>query len=182
MTRAPSLSFALFLALALGACASFDGRGLTIGQSGTADVERTMGAPAERRQVGNETWLYYPRQPYGRKTFVARLGADGRLLGLEQRLTDENVAKIVLNTTRAEQVRDLFGPPWSAGHYARLDRNIWTWHMRRFGDPGIPVQLNVQMSPDGVVREVVILDESETERFGGLAFAPGIGVGFGFGF
>ena len=182
MKKLFSLVLTLFFALLLGACASFDGRGLTIGQSSAADVERVMGAPAERRQVGGETWLYYPRQPFGRKTFVARLGADGRLLGLEQRLTDENVARIVPNTTRAEQVRDLFGPPWSAGHYARLDRNIWTWHMRRFGDPGIPVQLNVQMSPDGVVREVVILDESEADRTGGIAFAPGGGVGLGLGF
>jgi hypothetical protein len=125
-----------------------------------------MGVPAERRQVGGETWLYYPRQPFGRKTFVARLGADGRLVGIEQRLTDEYVAQIVPNATRGEQVRDLFGPPYQSSRFARLDRNVWTWHMRRFGDPGIPVQLNVQMSPDGVVREVVILDESDSVRDG----------------
>jgi len=119
-----------------------------------------MGAPAEKRQVAGETWSYYSRQPFGRKTFVARVGSDGRLVALEQRLTDENVAKIVPNTTRAAQVRELLGPPWAAGRYARLDRDVWTWHMRRFGEPGIPVQLNVQMSSDGVVREVFILDES----------------------
>ncbi|HEY9531629.1 MAG TPA: hypothetical protein VIQ55_09570, partial [Burkholderiales bacterium] len=105
-------------------------------------------------------------QPFGRKTFVARLGADGRLVGIEQRLTDEYVAQIVPNATRGEQVRDLFGPPYQSSRFARLDRNVWTWHMRRFGDPGIPVQLNVQMSPDGVVREVVILDESDSVRDG----------------
>lgn len=167
---------ALCLALAVAACATFDGRGLQPGQAGAAEVERVMGAPAEKRQVAGETWYYYPRQPFGRKTFVARLGSDGRLVAIEQRLTDENVAKIVPNTTRAEQVREVLGPPWSAGHYARLDRNVWTWHMRRFGDPGIPVQLNVQMSPDGVVREVYIIDESDSDR-------PGIaGLGFGIGF
>ena len=141
-----------------------------------------MGTPAERRPMaGSETWFYYPRQPYGRVTYVARLSADGRLVALEQRLTDENVARIVPNTTRAEQVRDLFGPPWSAGHYARLDRNIWTWHMRRFGDPGIPVQLNVQMSPDGVVREVYIIDESSRDP-GGFGFSGGgIGLVIGLG-
>jgi hypothetical protein len=47
--------------------------------------------------------------------------------------------------------------------------------MRRFGDPGIPVSLNVQMSPDGVVREVYILDESDSN------FRDGITLGFGFG-
>lgn len=159
--------------LLLAACASFDGRGLAPGQSSAADVERVMGAPADKRQVAAETWLYYPRQPYGRKTFVARISPDGRLAALEQRLTDENIARIIPNTTRAELVRELLGPPWAAGHYARLDRNVWTWHMRHFGDPGIPVQLNVQMTPDGVVREVYILDESEDDRRS-LAF----GIGF----
>jgi hypothetical protein len=152
--------------LLLASCASFDGRGLTSGQSTAADVERVMGVPADRRQVGGETWLYYPRQPFGRKTFVARLGAGDRLIGIEQRLTDENVAQIVPNATRGEQVRDLFGPPYQSSRFARLDRNVWTWHMRRFGDPGIPVQLNVQMSPDGVVREVYIIDESDSVRDG----------------
>jgi outer membrane protein assembly factor BamE (lipoprotein component of BamABCDE complex) len=168
----------LALALGLAACATFDGRGLTPGVSNAADVESVMGAPAEKRQAGAETWYYYPRQPYGRMTFVARLGPDGRLIAIEQRLTDENVAKIVPNSTRAEQVRDLFGPPYTAQRYARLDRDIWSWHMRRYGDPGIPVSLNVQMSPDGVVREVYIIDESSRDpaRFGGT----GLGIGFGF--
>jgi hypothetical protein len=167
----------LCLAAALAACASFDGRGLMPGQSTAADVESVMGAPAEIRKMTNgETWYYYPRQPYGRMTFVARLAPDGRLLAVEQRLTDENIAKIIPNTTRAEQVRDLFGPPWSTMHVARMDRDIWTWHMKRYGDPGIPVSLNVQMSPDGVVREVHIIDESSRDRgvFGGL----GVGIGF----
>jgi hypothetical protein len=179
----PRFLFILLGVIMLAAgCASFDGRGLTPGQSTVSDVERVMGAPADKRQVAGETWYYYPRQPFGRKTFVARVSADGRLVAVEQRLTDENIAKIIPNTTRAEQVRDLLGPPWESGRYANLDRNVWTWHMRHFGDPGIPVQLNVQMSPDGVVREVFILDESGTQN-PGLAFGgSGIGIGVGIGF
>jgi hypothetical protein len=168
---------ALCLAAGLAGCASFDGRGLQAGST-AADIERLMGVAAEKRQVANETWYYYPRQPFGRKTFVARIGADGRLIALEQRLTDENIAKIVPNATRSEQVRDLLGPPYIAARIARMDRSIWTWHMRHFGDPGIPVSLNVQMSPDGVVREVYILDESDSER-PSLSFS---GFGFGLGF
>jgi hypothetical protein len=81
------------------------------GQSSVEEVEKTMGAPGrEGAQTRRETWYYYPRQPYGRKVFVARIAPDGRLIALEQRLNDENVARIVPNATRAEQVRDLFGP------------------------------------------------------------------------
>jgi hypothetical protein len=109
-------------------------------------------------------------------TFVARIAPDGRLIALEQRLTDENVAKIIPNTTRAEQVRDLLGPPWQTMQVARMDRDIWTWHMKRYGDPGIPVSLNVQMSPDAVVREVYIIDESSRNS----GFFGGVGIGIGF--
>ena len=161
---------ALGVAVLLSACASFDGRGLVPGQSSAADVERVMGAPAEKRQVAGETWYYYPRQPYGRQTYVARLSADGRLVAVEPRLNDETLAKIIPNTTRGEQVRDLLGPPWQAAHYARLERNIWTWAVYRWGNLGLPAQLNVQLSPDGVVREVLIIDEfprdTEAHAFG----------------
>jgi hypothetical protein len=126
-----------------------------------------MGTPAEKRQIGAETWYFYSRQPYGRVTYVARVGPDGRLVGLEQRLTDANVAKIVPNTTRAQDVRDLLGPPWTAVQYAQLDRNVWTWWMRRYGDPGVPGELVVQMSPDGVVREVYFLQQGSADRRSG---------------
>ncbi|MFL6567219.1 MAG: hypothetical protein ACJ8G5_19930 [Burkholderiales bacterium] len=145
-------------------CASFDGRGLQSGQSSATDVERVMGAPADKRQVGAETWYFYSRQPYGRVMYVARVASDGRLVALEQRLNDETVAKIVPNSTRAQEVRDLLGPPYTAVQYRGLERDIWTWWMRHYGDPGIPVELVVQMSPDGVVREVYMLQQGSGQR------------------
>jgi hypothetical protein len=152
-------ALALVATVVVAGCASFDGRGLAPGQSTSADVERVMGAPAEKRQIGSETWYFYPRQPYGRVMYVARVAPDGRLLALEQRLNDATVAKIVPNTTSAQEVRDLLGPPYTAGQYPRMERDIWTWWMRHYGDPGIPVELVVQMSPDGVVREVYLLQQ-----------------------
>ncbi|HJY78644.1 MAG TPA: hypothetical protein VKE95_18530 [Burkholderiales bacterium] len=174
------LSIVPIAALAVAACASFDGYNLTPGQSTAEDVEKVMGAPAEKRAgPDGETWLYYPRQPYGRKTFVARVAQDGRLVALEQRLNDENVAKIIPNTTRAEQVLDLFGPPYQVQHFDKMERDVWSWHMRRYGDPGIPVALSVQMSMDGVVREVYIIDESRPGSGIGIT-GGGVGVGVGF--
>ncbi len=41
-----ALCSTLIITLVLVACATFDGRGLTPGQSTAADVERVMGAPA----------------------------------------------------------------------------------------------------------------------------------------
>src|SRR5712664_4613539 len=135
-------------------CASFDGAGLKPGQATSAEVEDVMGTPAETRKVGGETLLYYPRQPYGDATFVARIGQDGRLIDIEQRLTDANVAKIVPNVTTGVQVRDLLGPPAQTSHYALNNSTVWTWYMAPLGDSRRREELDVQMSPDGVVREV----------------------------
>ena len=159
--------FALALGLALAGCASYDGRGLAPGQSSAADVERLMGAPAEKRQVAGETWYFYSRQPYGRVMYVARIGGDGRLVALEQRLTDATVARIVPNSTRAEELRDLLGPPFTAVQYPRMERDTWTWWMRHHGYPGLPVELVVQMSPDGVVREVYMLQQGRGNQKSG---------------
>ena len=167
---------AVCAALLAAGCATFDGRGLVAGQATAADVEQAMGAPAERRQVAGETWLYYPRQPFGRQVYVARIGADGRLAAIEPRLTDATVAHIVPNATRAEEVRDLLGPPYNATAFPRMERTAWTWHMRRFGDPGMPAALTVQVSPDGVVREVFYIDETDRDRF-----FSGFGLGLRFG-
>ena len=148
------------IALLVAGCANFDGRGLVAGQSTAQDVERLMGPAADKRAgPGGETWLYYPRQPFGRKTFVARVASDGRMVALEQRLTDENIAKIRLQTTRRDDVRDLLGPPYQVSSFPRMEREIWQYYMLHFGDPGVPVTLYVQFSPDGVAREVYLLDE-----------------------
>ena len=160
---------ALCLALMAAACASFDGRGLVPGQSSAADVVRVMGAPAETRQVAAETWYYYPRQPYGRQTYVARLTPEGRLVAIEPRLNDETYAKVLPNTTRGEQVHQLFGAPSESVHLARLNRNVWTWYVYRWGNTAMPAQLHVQMSPDGIVRELYIIDEFQRGDQPGLS-------------
>ena len=154
-----ALPLVLLAALAAG-CASFDGRGLVAGQSTADEVERLMGPAADRRAgPAGETWLYYPRQPAGRKTFVARIAPDGTLIALEQRLTDENIAKIMPQTTRGDEVRALLGPPYLVTRFPRLQREAWEYHFRHFGDPGVPMALYVQLSPDGLVREVYLIDE-----------------------
>lgn len=167
MASRTRMLLALLAISAAAGCASYDGRGLVPGQSTAADVERVMGAPAEKRQVGSETWYFFSRQPYGRVMYVARVGSDGRLLALEQRLNDATVAKIVPNSTNAQELRDLLGPPYTAVQHPRMERDIWTWWMRHYGDPGVPVELVVQMSPDGVVREVYLLQQGRGNQKSG---------------
>jgi hypothetical protein len=148
-----------FAVLVLAGCASFDSRGLAPGTP-AAEVERVMGPAADKRVHDGETWLYFPRQPYGQATYVARLGSDARLIAIEQRLTDENVARIVPGKTTLEEVRELFGPPYTDTNFRRMQREILEYRMRSDSSP-VPFAVYVQASPDGVVREVYKISDPD---------------------
>ena len=151
---------ALATSLALVGCTSYSGRGLVAGQSSAEEVEALMGPAADRRSgADGEALRYYPRQPYGREMYVARIGPDGRLRAIEQRLTEANVARLAPGSSRADEVRDLFGPPYQVTAFSRLERDVWTYKM--YGDGTRPKDLYVQFSRDGIVREVMMMDDPQ---------------------
>jgi hypothetical protein len=143
----------------LAGCAAFQ-----LPEPGTpvVQVEGRMGPAADKRvHSDGETWYYYPRQPHGLAMYVARVDKDGRLLAMEQRLTDENVARLEKGKTRADDVRDLLGPPWKVWPYPRMQRDIWEYRMTVGGAGSVPQGLYVQVSPDSIVREVYVLNDPD---------------------
>jgi hypothetical protein len=140
-------------------CASFAGSKLVPGQSTAAEVEALMGPAADKRPAaGGETVYYFPRLPWGYATYAARIAPDGRLIALEQRLTLENIDRLKPGFTRAEEVRDLLGPPFEPMKAPLADREIWTYPMRIPGYP-TPKWFLVQLSSDGVLRETYFIDD-----------------------
>jgi hypothetical protein len=149
-------------AAALAGCAGFSGSGLVPGAATEADVLALMGTPTDRRAgADGETVLWYPRLPFGRVSYAARIGRDGRLVAIEQRLTEENVARLQPNKTTTEELRDLMGPPERVTRYPRMQRETWTYQFP--GTPSLKV-LYVQFSPDGVAREIYYMDDPEERR------------------
>lgn len=157
-----TLCIATYLATALfSGCASYSGQGLVAGKSTAAEVEALMGQPAERvAKSDGGSVLYYPRGPFGRETYAVSIGADGKVQAVEQRLTDANIAKLVLGTTTAREVRELFGPPSTTQRLPRLPRDVWEYPMDNIA---MPYLLLVQFSPDGIVREVFKVKDYNTE-------------------
>ena len=147
-------NIAFLAVLAVSACASAPA--LVPGQSTAADVESRH--PAEKRSVGGETVYYFPELPWGHRSYAARIGADGRLVAVEQRLTEENIARLVRGKSTAAEVRDLLGPPYEPQKFARMEREIWTYPMRIAADP-TPKWFIAQFSPDGVLRETYLMDD-----------------------
>jgi hypothetical protein len=157
--RRPSIKRSAFLlcgaAFAAG-CVSYDGRGLVSGKSTASDVESVMGPPAEKVATagGDSTW-FYPHAPAGRDTYAVRIGPDGVVRAVEQRLTEANMAKLVAGTTTVKEVRELLGPPNRVFRMERQQREAWEYLY--YNVIQVPFFLYVQASPDGIVREVLTI-------------------------
>jgi hypothetical protein len=148
--------------LLLAGCAGYEGRGLVPGVSTAAEVEALMGPAAERRAGPNgETVLWFPRLPYGRASYAARIAPDGKLIAVEQRLTEENLARLEKGKMTAETVHDLFGPPNKINQFPRMQREIWTYQMPAQTEWKV---LFVQFSPDHVLREYYYMDDPEVPK------------------
>ena len=143
--------------LFLSGCVS-TGRGLVAGVSTSVDVATQMGRPAERVPAadGDTVW-FYPNQPFGRVTYAVRVAPDGRVRSVEQVLDEAHIARIAANQTTRAQLREMFGPPYLASYLPRQQREVWTWNI--YNVARFPFQLHVQMSDDGIVREVLMLEE-----------------------
>jgi hypothetical protein len=128
-------------------------------QRSTADdVERVMGRPAEKRAGANgETVFWYPRLPAGRVSYAARIGADGTLIAVEQRLTRENFDALRPDESRASEVRDRLGPPSRVDPFPRSEREVWSYHAQGMA----PQLIVVQFSRDGVLREKYMIDDPD---------------------
>ncbi len=140
------------LVLALAGCASYDGSTLIAGKSTAADVESLMGQADEKLAAagGSSVWFY--TRPSGGNTYAVRLGPDGIVRDVEDRLTDENIAKLESGVSRREDVRALLGPPYETVRFERQQRDVWTYKRFVISERRV---LWVQFSDDGLVREII---------------------------
>jgi hypothetical protein len=162
MRKIGSVPIFLFLA----GCASYSGHSLAPGQSTVAEVEAVMGKPALVREAGDGEKVYwYPRFPFGRESFAARISPEGRLVSVEQRLSPQYIGKIRPNESTQEDVLDLIGPPSEVYRYPRQQREAWEYPLRK---PPNSRSLYVQLSPDKVVREVYELEDAAFDPFLGI--------------
>ena len=163
-----ALKALLVVALWAVGCASFDGRGLVPGQSTEKDVEALMGVPAfQVKGTNGDTVLYFSRQPTGRKNYAAYIRPDGVLRGVDQLLTEQNIALIVRDVSTREQVRQIVGPPWRTSRFERMGREVWEYNMVNVTQ--WDYFLYVQFSDDGIAREIMMVKDY-TKETGGASF------------
>ena len=105
----------------------------------------------------------FPRLPYGRTSYAARIGRDDKLIAVEQRLTRENVGHLKVGASRESDVRDLLGPPNRVDWFERKQVNAWSYQAQ-----GVEPQLIVvELSKDGVVRAAYMFDDPAMQSMDG---------------
>ncbi|RTL43383.1 MAG: hypothetical protein EKK53_10125 [Burkholderiales bacterium] len=145
--RLTALSLCLLL---LAGCATPDRDArLQVGASREADVVALYGAPGRvwPEADGGRT-LEYSTQPMGRSTWMVRLGADGRLLGVIDALTPAGRARIQPGMT-PEQVSRLLGRERSRVAFRQSGEEVWDWTIEP-DQSGYGMRFNVHFK-DGVV-------------------------------
>lgn len=148
----------------LAGCASYSGKGLAPGAS-EAEVVALMGKPAEvQTRPNGDKVLFYPRLPVGRDTYAVTLGPSRRLRSIEQRLTYENISRIVPKRTTKAELRELLGPPYRAERSGWRNSEIWEYPWRLSKDQRV---LWVEFDDDGTAREVIDTHDYSADPPGG---------------
>jgi hypothetical protein len=140
----------LFVALLLGACATF--AELVPGTSREPDVIAKFGTPAATRRLadGGQV-LEYPREPSGMQNWRVTLAPDGTVRSVEQLVDEPGFAKILPGMT-LEQVLLALGRPSEEKAFQNLQENVVSWRYMEFGNR--VMFFNAHFGPSGLLKYV----------------------------
>ena len=107
---------------------SYSGTTLKPGVSTLADVEATMGKPAEvwKNDAGQVVQLSYPRGPAGYVSFMVHMKADGTVSEVDQVLDEPHFAQVVPGMSQ-DQVQRILGPARSTNVFSAKNRLYWNY-------------------------------------------------------
>lgn len=137
---------------------------LAKGISGESDVRMVMGQPGTVFEEDDGTRvLEYPKGPEGARTWMFRIGADGKLQDYHQALTEENFAKIQPGMTKGD-VRWMLGKPRRIVPLKNLNEEVWDWRYLSVNPAVRMFNVHFDMTTGNVKRTS---STDDTERLGG---------------
>ena len=98
-----------------------------------ATVLAKFGAPTAVYRVGGDELLEYATAPFGQHTWMARIGADGRLSTFEQVLTGEKFATLKIGAATKTDVLHTLGRPAETSYLALPDLEVWSYRYQENG-------------------------------------------------
>jgi hypothetical protein len=156
--------------LALSACAALTPPALSVGEPESAVLAK-LGPPSARIPDGNEHLLEYNRNPWGQTIYMARIGADGRLVSYEQVLTTEKFATIRADVSTKTDVLRAIGHPSETAYLPRQQLEVWTYPYK---DHGVwNSMMHVHFDRTGVVRKMENGMDLRFDRDGKFGFFGG---------
>ncbi len=144
------------LALGLAGCAGWVGPRFPMSQplgSTRAEVLARLGEPTARYALPQGERLQYSFLPAGVTVYNLDLDAEGRLRRVDQPLLKSRIdADMVIDQTRAEDIRLLYGQPLRIDQVARFEGSVWVY---QFLDLNEPFYAYLHLDPQGVLRRVI---------------------------
>ena len=95
-----------------------------------AQIVARLGEPTHRYGEGNTHLLEYMTGPWGQATFMARIGADGRLVSYEQVLDTAHFSRIAPGKANKEDVLRTIGAPSATSYLTLPQLEVWSYPYR----------------------------------------------------
>ena len=135
--------------LLLGGCAGFGAPPPLVGDPVDVVLQK-LGQPSGSYAAGPEQVLEYATGPMGQSTWMAHIGADGRLTLYEQVLTSEKFATIKVDMATHADVLRALGRPAEKSYLPLRDFEVWSY---RYKESGVwNSMMHVHFDRSGVVR------------------------------
>jgi hypothetical protein len=143
-------------------CDYFAEKKLVVGQHTEDDVRRIMGKPdMVWEEESGAKKLEYPRGPMGTQTYFVFIAPDGKYLGMERVLVEENFAKVQVGMT-VDDVRRILGKQTEVTPYALSREEVWSW--RYEGDAQRIMFFNVHFDQDSRrVKRITRIEDWKTQ-------------------
>jgi hypothetical protein len=137
-------------ALLLAGCASWAPQPKIIPGDSADSVRARLGNPTSVYPLPGGQELEYATGPFGQKTWMVRLDANGKVTSAEQVLTAQTFAKIRTGEFRKDDVLRLIGRPAERSRVYLHNYEVWSY---RYKENDVwNSMMHVHFDEDGVVR------------------------------
>ena len=143
---------AILAMLALAGCAGLLAPPVQPGAT-EAEVLAKLGRPTHRYQDGTAQLFEYATGPFGQRTWMARIGADGRLQSYRQVLSTQVFASIIVGKSTKEDVLHTIGAPSETSYFSRIEREVWTYPYKE--NNAWDSLMHVYFDQSGIVRQMM---------------------------
>lgn len=151
MKFAVCILFTAFLTT-LAACSVLMPAPVSVGDT-EAELLAKRGKPTNRYRDGSEQLLEYALGPWGQKTYMARIGPDGKVTSFEQVLTTEKFASIEIGEATKNDVLRMIGAPSETSYLPLTDLEVWSYPYKESGVWNSV--MHVHFDKNGIVRQML---------------------------